>query len=151
MDIPICTQLTFNRHLINSQSIVRRVLTDPEYYQLKIRWLLNKINCWPRCRWNVVWMSTDVSMECWSRVLIDTRLQMPLVNTWSKIFSWKLLPIKYCFIKRMDSIFNIDTYKYQSLLNRWHIYLVNYLKSQMNIILIKLWENGMQYNTYLPV
>ena len=63
MDIPITTWSTLDWHLINSVLIVGRVSTDSCFNQ-------KLVNCRPRCWWSVNQVSTEVSIECRSRVLI---------------------------------------------------------------------------------
>lgn len=54
-------QTTVNQHLnwdlINNH-------THTRIHWLKIIWLSN--NCWPRCWWNINWVSTKLLMECQS-------------------------------------------------------------------------------------
>ena len=85
IDIPINIWSALHWHLINSWFIVRRVSTNSNE-PIKISWLLT--NCPPRCWWSVDRVSTEVSLECrsrlnqgsWSRVSSNTPPQMILLS-----------------------------------------------------------------------
>jgi len=78
IDIPINTQLTLDRHLINSRLIVGQVSTDP-YASIKISQLLTDCRVW--CQWSINQVSTEVSMECQSSINQGYRLRVS-INTW---------------------------------------------------------------------
>ena len=83
-----CTCLTLHRQLVDSQSSVDQLICidqfDTQWHdcknELTLYRLLTKMLF--KCQARVNWGVNQISIECQSRVLINTQLRMSLVHMW---------------------------------------------------------------------